>query len=68
MGGIEVVGEVFDGHDEDAELGTPVADVVIAVDDSAGEFEDALDGFADDHGADVADVHLFSGVGGGVVD
>lgn len=68
MWGIEVVIKFFYAHDDDAELGTPVADMVVAVYGSATESEHALDGFADDHGADVADVHLFSGVGRGVVD
>lgn len=67
MGGIEVVVKFLYAHDDDAELGTPVADMVVAVNGGAAETEDALDSFADDHGADVADVHLFGGVGGGVV-
>lgn len=58
----------MNGHDEDAELGAPVADVVIADDVGAEEVEDAVDGVSDDHGAEVADVHLFGGVGGGEVD
>ena len=42
----------------------PVADVIIANDLGAAEGEQATNGFADDHAADVADVELFGGIGG----
>ena len=80
-GGFLVVAvEVFDGEglvdeallahveDEHAELGAEVADVVLADDVVAEEFEDARHGVSDDGGAEVADVHLFGDVGAAVVD
>ncbi|OQB90602.1 MAG: hypothetical protein BWX86_02205 [Verrucomicrobia bacterium ADurb.Bin122] len=42
--------------------------MVVADDACAGECEEAADGFADDGGAQVADVHLLGGVGRAVVD
>ena len=54
--------------DEDAELRTPVAEVVVRDDVVSKGAEDPVDGVADDGRADVPDVHLLGGVGRGVVD
>ena len=58
-GGVELA---LVGPDEFAELGAPVADVIVADDARATESEEAADRFADDSGAEVADVHLLRGV------
>ncbi len=42
--------------------------MVVGYDVCAAEFEQAFDGFADDHRAQVPDMHLLCGVGGRVVD
>ena len=49
------------------ELGAPVADVVGANDLVAEELQRAYGGVADDGGANVAHVHLFGDVRGGVI-
>ncbi len=69
-GGVESGGveEVAVAHDEDAELGAPVAEMVVADDAIAEGAVDALEGIADDGRADVGDVHGFGDVGGGVVE
>ena len=59
-GGIE---EVFITPDQFAELGAPVADVIIADDFGAAEGEEPTNGFAYDHATDVANMQLFGGVG-----
>jgi len=64
---VEVVSLALDSHDEHAETGAPVADMVIAGDGGAGESEHAADGFTDDEGAEVTDVQLFGGIGRAVV-
>jgi hypothetical protein len=64
-GGVE---EGAVAHDEDAELGAPVAEVVVAENGVAEGAVDALEGVADDGGADVGDVHRLGDVGGGVVE
>ena len=58
----------FDFKNENAEIGAPVADVVVAHEICAAEGEQARDGFADVHNAQMPDVHLFGGVGGRIVD
>jgi len=63
-----VVAEVLIAPDELAELRAPVADVIVADDLGAAEGEQAADGLADDHAADVADVELLGGVGRAEVD
>ena len=50
-----------------AELRAPIAEVVVADDDSAAKGEEAANGLADHDRADVADVHLLRGVGRAVV-
>ena len=54
--------------EDHAELGAPVADVVVADRPVAEEPERAAQGVADHRGADVADVHRLGHVGGRVVD
>ena len=66
--GVEHEALALDGEDEDAEVGAPVADMVVAREVGAAELEQAGDGLADDDRAEVADVHLLRGVGRGVVD
>ena len=66
--GVELEALALDGEDEDAEVGAPVADVVIAREPRAAELDEAGDGLTDDDGPEVADVHLLGGVGRGVVD
>ena len=70
-GGVEggaIGGEgLFVSPDDFAEGGAPVADVVVADDAGSAEGCDPGHGLADDGGAQVADVHLFGGVGRGVV-
>jgi len=54
--------------DEHAELGAPVADVVVPDHPVACELQDAGDGVAHDRGAQVPDVHLLGDVRRGVLD
>ena len=54
--------------DDHAELGSPVADVVVADDVVAEGAEDAAEGVADDGAAEVADVHRLGDVGTREVD
>ncbi len=64
-----VIGQAFAiADDEDAELRAPIAEVIIGDDGVAKRAEDAVDGVADDGGADVADVHLLGGVRRGIID
>ena len=58
----------FQPGDQHAELGAPVADVVRTDHVVAEELQGAHGGITDDGGAQVADVHLFRHVRGGVVD
>ncbi len=64
-GGVEVA---LVGPDQLSKLGAPVANVVVAHDPGAAEFQQPADGLADDRRPQVADVHLLRGVGRGVVD
>ena len=63
-GGVEVA---LVGPDQLAELGAPVADVVVANDFRPVESKQAADGFANDRRAQVADVHLLGRVGGRII-
>ncbi len=56
------------GGDQEAHLEAPVAEVGVAPDDVAAEAEQPLQAFADDGGAQVADVHRLGHVRTGVVD
>ena len=58
----------LDLHDQRAEVGAPVADVVVANEIGSAEIEEARNCLADDHRTQVADVGLFCGVGARVVD
>ena len=64
-GGVE---QGFPAVEDHAELGAPVADVVVGDDFVADEAGDAGEGVADEGGADVADVRGFGDVGRGEVD
>ena len=66
--GVELEARATDGEDEDAEVRTPVADVVVADEISAAEFDETGDGLADDDWAKVANVHLLRGVRRRIVD
>ena len=59
---------LFQVGEQHAELGAPVADVVLPDHRVAEELEDARDGVADDGRAQVADVHLLGQVRRGQVD
>ncbi len=69
-GGLQclLVGEFAVAEDDEAELGSPVAEMVVGDDVVAEGAVEAVDGVADDGGADVPDVHGFGDVGAGVVD
>jgi hypothetical protein len=64
-GGVE---QGFPAVEDHAELGAPVADVVVGDDFVADEAGDAGEGVADEGGADVADVRGFGDVRRGEVD
>lgn len=53
----------FNGPDEHPELRSPVADVIVLYDLGSGECEQSGDGFSDNGGANVSDVHFLGGVG-----
>ena len=55
-------------HDQRAEVGAPVTDVVVANEIGSAEIEEARNCLADDHRTKVADVGLFCGVSARVVD
>ena len=58
----------LDLHDQGAEVGAPVADVVVADQVGSAEIEQSSDGLADHHWAQVADVCLLGGISTRVVD
>ena len=62
------VDEMLVAVDDHAELGAPVAEVVVADRVVAEESQHAVEGVADHGRADVADVHRLGHVGRGVVD
>ena len=59
---------VTDRGDQQAHLEAPVPEVGVTDDLVAAEAVEALDGLADDRGAQVTDVHLLGDVGAAVVD
>ncbi len=66
LGQVDAV--ALDLHDQGAEVGAPVADVVVADQVGSTEVEQAGDGLADHHWAQVADVCLLGGISTRVVD
>src|SRR5258705_10998752 len=58
-------GLVPHGQDDAAELGAPVADMVLADDAVAEKFQYSAGGVADDGAAEMADVHFLRDVGAG---
>ena len=66
--GLGVYRVFFHIGQQHAELGAPVADVVLTDDGMAKKFQYAGHGIADDRGAQVANVHFLGQVGRGVID
>ena len=71
-GFVAEIGEVdlvaLDLHNQRAEVGAPVADVVVANKIGSAEIEEARDCLTDDHRTEVPNVGLLCGVGARVVD